>query len=61
MAVLKKPIPLSQNEYVINFISRYSKGEIIVDENYYICFNKKFKSLLKDCTITLMAVRRKQK
>ena len=56
---LKKPVPISQNEYVINFISKYSKGEIIVDENYYICNSKKFKNLLKDCTITLMAVRRK--
>lgn len=56
---LKKPVPLSQNEYVINFVSRYSKGEIIIDENYYMYVAKKLKNLLKDCTVTLMAVRRK--
>ena len=56
---LKKPVPISQNEYVINFISKFSRGEIIIDENYYMMVHKKLEKLLKGCTITLMAVRRK--
>lgn len=59
MPVLKRPVPISQNEYVINFISKYSRGEIIIDENYYMYIHKKLDKLLKDCSITLMAVRRK--
>ena len=47
----RKLIPYSDSEIVIEYISPYSKGTMIIDVNYYNAFHKQIVKKLKDCEI----------
>lgn len=46
-------------EIVISYQSPYSKGELIIDSNYYSMDHKKIMNKLKDCEIISMVERKK--
>ena len=56
----RQVIPISTTEIVINYISPYSKGTMIVDTNFFTKNHKLIMKKLKDCEITSMCERKKQ-
>lgn len=50
----------SDMEIEIVYRSNYSRGSIIMDLNFYKENSKRIEKLLKGCSITLMATRKKQ-
>ena len=56
----KQVIPISTTEIVIQYVSPYSKGEMIIDTNFFTKNSKVIMRKLKDCEITSMIERKKQ-
>ena len=56
----KQIIPFSNHEIVIEYITPYSKGTMIMDLNFYSKYHKVIMRKLKDCEITSMIERRKE-
>ena len=56
----KQVIPISTTEIVIQYVSPYSKGTMIVDTNFFTKNHKLIMKKLKDCEITSMIERKKE-
>lgn len=50
----------SNRVYIIDYQSPYSKGQIIVDTNFYEKNINKFNRMLKDCMILSLVEREKE-
>ena len=56
----RQVIPISTTEIVIQYVSPYSKGEMIIDTNFFTKNSKVIMRKLKGCEITSMCERKKQ-